>query len=521
MSSLARWRLAEQHWAAHQREAAASEYRQLLADPDWILPASLRLGAIAMGSGDVRGAVEHALQAHAAREPDPVLLEALCRLLLDVGELRAALDCVDDPAVAECTEPAVLFGLGRMMSAQGLPDRSLPLLRRAQRHGAVGPELHYRLGNDEAYAGHADAARREYESCLRLAPDFAPAHRGLAKLARATPERNHVARLRSLAQRIADAHPDAPLVHYALFKELDDLGQPDAAWPALAHGMRLRRAQVRHDDADEAALFVALHRVTAAQASPVSAAHDAEAGPQPVFIVGLPRSGTTLLERILGAHPDVADAGELRDAVAQLRWCTNLAGGPHPDAALVDAARGTDLHAFGRRYLAHTQWHAGGRRLYTDKLPANYLLVGLLANALPQARFLHLSRSAMDVCFSNLKELFADAYPHTYDQREMAAHYHRYHALMAHWRAQFPGRILDVDYDALVTDPEATARRVLGFLGLDWDAAVLAPQARSGIVATASSAQVREPIHGRFVGQWHRYASHLQPLREALGEFAG
>ena len=481
MSSLARWRLAEQHWAAHQREAAASEYRQLLADPDWILPASLRLGAIAMGSGDVRGAVEHALQAHAAREPDPVLLEALCRLLLDVGELRAALDCVDDPAVAECTEPAVLFGLGRMMSAQGLPDRSLPLLRRAQRHGAVGPELHYRLGNDEAYAGHADAARREYESCLRLAPDFAPAHRGLAKLARATPERNHVARLRSLAQRIADAHPDAPLVHYALFKELDDLGQPDAAWPALAHGMRLRRAQVRHDDADEAALFVALHRVTAAQASPVSAAHDAEAGPQPVFIVGLPRSGTTLL----------------------------------------DAARGTDLHAFGRRYLAHTQWHAGGRRLYTDKLPANYLLVGLLANALPQARFLLLSRSAMDVCFSNLKELFADAYPHTYDQREMAAHYHRYHALMAHWRAQFPGRILDVDYDALVADPEATARRVLGFLGLDWDAAVLAPQARSGIVATASSAQVREPIHDRFVGQWHRYASQLQPLRQALGKFAG
>ena len=110
MPSLARWQLAERHWAARQREAAEGEYRALLADPDWVLPASLRLGAIAMGRGDVRGAVEHALQAHAAREPDPVLLEALCRLLLDVGELRAALDCIDDPAMADCTDPAVLLG---------------------------------------------------------------------------------------------------------------------------------------------------------------------------------------------------------------------------------------------------------------------------------------------------------------------------------------------------------------------------------------------------------------------------
>ena len=161
MPSLARWQLAEQHWAARQREAAASEYRQLLADPDWVLPASLRLGAIAMGRGDVRGAVEHALQAHAAREPDPVLLEALCRLLLDVGELRAALDCIDDPAMADCTDPAVLLGAGRMMSAQGLPDRSLPLLRRAQVHGATGAELHYRLANDEAYAGNADGWEKQ------------------------------------------------------------------------------------------------------------------------------------------------------------------------------------------------------------------------------------------------------------------------------------------------------------------------------------------------------------------------
>lgn len=514
MSSLERWQLAERHWAARQREAAATEYHALLADPDWVLPASLRLGAIAMGRGDVRGAVEHALEAYGAREPDAVLLEALCRLLLDVGELQAALDCASDKAVAECTDPAVLLGFGRMLSSQGLPERSLPLLRRALAHGATGAEVHYRLGNDEAYAGDVAAARREYETALRIDSTHAPTHRGLAKLERATPEKNHLIRLRQAVSRVADSHPDAPLLHYAMFKELDDCEQIDAAWSALKTGMQLRRKQVRHDDATEAALFAALHKVRAKPGAPVLP------GPTPVFIVGLPRSGTTLLERVLGGHPDVADAGELRDAVAQLRWCTNRMGGPHLDPALVEAADEVDPALFGRRYLEHSQWQARSMRLYTDKMPANALMVGLLANAIPQARFLNLVRDPMDACFSNLKELFADAYPHSYDMGEMAAHYRRHHGLMQHWHEQFPGRILDVHYEELATDPEPVARAVLEHCGLDWTPTVLAPEARRGTVATASAAQVREPIHARFVGQWRRYEHHLKPLRAALGDLA-
>ena len=280
---------------------------------------------------------------------------------------------------------------------------------------------------------------------------------------------------------------------------------------ALESGMRARRAQVAFDPAAEADLFEALHAV----APDLERGHVGE-GPQPIFIVGLPRSGTTLLERILGGHPQVADAGELRDFTAQLRWGTALPGTNELDAPLVRAASRIDFAELGERYLSHTRWHARGKPFYTDKLPANFLNVGFIAQALPGAKILHMSRAPMDACFSNLKELFGPAYPHSYDQGEMADHYVRYRALMAHWHAAFPRRILDVSYEALAAEPERVAREVLAFCGLPWDDAVLAPEQRTGAVATASTAQVREPIHGRFVGQWRRYERQLQPLRERL-----
>ncbi|WP_146909791.1 tetratricopeptide repeat-containing sulfotransferase family protein [Arenimonas daejeonensis] len=459
--SLPRWQRAEALLAARQLEPARDLYLELLADPDWILPARLRLGAIALETAQLRAAVDHALAAFDTREPDPVLLEALCRLLLNVGELRHALACVDDPSIATCTDAAVLAGLGRMMADQGVPERAIALLRRARSLGADSADLHYQLGYAESYAGHDDAAETELEACLARAPDHAPAFRTLAKLRRATPARNHVDRLRAAIARVPEQHPDTPLLHYALFKELDDLGDTAAAWPALETGMRLRRLQLRYDPAADAALFEQLMQVRATATPP-----PVEPGPVPIFIVGMPRSGTTLLERIVGGHPDVTDAGELRDFTVQLRWCTEVFGGPQPDAALARAAARTDLSTLGRRYLDHTQWHAQGRAFYTDKMPANFLNVGYLANVLPQARFLHLVRDPMDVCFSNLKELFGDAYPHSYDQGEMAAHFLRYRKLMAHWHTQFPGRLLDVAYDALVSDPETTAHAVLAHCGL-------------------------------------------------------
>lgn len=508
---LATWQAAEQHRARGEDAAARAAFERLATHPEWVAPARLRLGHLALAQGRLRDAVAEALAARAADEADPVVLEAIVELLCQVGELQAALELAQSPALRDAPDPAVQQGLGQRLSEQSFAAEARPFLQRARALGADNPTLHYQLGLTALYAGEPDAAEAAFEACLARQPLHGAAHRQLAKLRTATPAKNHVDRLRAAIARAGENHLDAPPLYYALFKELDDLGDTIAAWPALEAGMRARRRQVSYDPAAEQAVFDQLMRVDGQGANT-----QAEPGPAPVFILGQPRSGTTLLERILGGAPGVADAGELRDFGFQLRWCADLAGPPGPDLALLAAAERVDPAELGRRYLGHTQWRAGGKPLYTDKLPANFLWLGHIARALPQAKFLHLVREPMDVCFSNLKELFAGAYPHSYDQREMAGHFRRYQALMAHWHAAFPGRVLDVPYDALVTRTEDVAREVLAFLGLPPAPGVADIARRTGAVATASAVQLREPVHARFLGQWRRYESQLQPLQQAL-----
>lgn len=509
--ALATWQAAEQFRARGDLDAASPAYERLAANADWVAPARLRLAELALARGRLRDAVAQALAAGQAEETDPVVLEAVLTALCQVGELEQALALSARPALVQAHDAAVQQGVGEQLQAQSFPAEAHPFLQRARQLGADGPGLHYQLGLSALYQGELDAAEAGFEACLARQPLHAAAHRQLAKLRRATPERNHLPRLRAAIAAMPPGFPDAPPLYYALFKELDDLGDTDAAWAALEAGMRARRAQLAYDPAAEAAVFERLMQLDGQGANTV-----AGPGPAPVFILGQPRSGTTLLERILGGAEAVADAGELRDFGFQLRWCADLPGRPGPDLALLDAAESVDPAELGRRYLQHTQWRAGGKPLYTDKLPANFLWLGHIARALPQAKFLHLVRDPMDVGFSNLKELFADAYPHSYDQVEMAAHLRRYRALMAHWHRVFPGRILDVSYEALATEPDATAQQVLAFLGLPAQPGVADIAARTGAVATASAVQLREPVHARFLGQWRRYESRLQPMRRAL-----
>lgn len=510
--SLQRWQHAERLLSARQHDAARTAYESLLADPVMAAMAHLRLSLIASVNGRYRDSVEHALGAYAARQPDPDLLELVCKRLMTLGEMEAAIDCATSPALLQTRNPATLAELGKLMSDHVQPVQALQLLERTRMLGLDSAAIRYLIGLSQMYAGDLVAAELELNGSLRADPDFARAARVLSKLKTQTVASNHIEQLRASIARIGKGHADAPLLHYALFKELDDLGEIDAAWLALSEGMRLRRRQIKYDSATEAVLFDHLHNVGGGH----PAAMNGEQGPTPIFIVGMPRSGTTLLERILGAHADVADAGELRDLIFQLRWMCDRVGGPHLDLDLAQRAQDIDWTELGKRYLSHTQWRANGRAFYTDKMPANYSNLGYIAKALPQAKILHMVRDPMDTCFSNLKELFANAYTHSYDQIEMADHYHRYRQLMTHWHAQFPGRILDVNYAELVAEPERVAREVLGFCGLSWQDGIVDVDQRSGTVATASALQVREPIHQRFLGQWRRYADYLSPMRERL-----
>jgi hypothetical protein len=237
-------------------------------------------------------------------------------------------------------------------------------------------------------------------------------------------------------------------------------------------------------------------------------------GPQPIFIIGMARSGTTVLERMLGNHPDVASAGELVDFDKQLHYAADTCN--TQSQAFLERLPGLDLADIGGRYLARTQWRAMGRSRFIDKQPPNWVQAGLIHAALPRARLLHLVRDPMDLCYSNWRAFFGDAYAYSYDMAGLAAHHRAYLRTMAHWHQVMPGTILDVSYADLVREPEAVMRKVFAHCGLEWRPGCLDMRANPAPVATLSAAQVRAPLHARAFGEWRRHAAQLEPLQRGL-----
>ena len=481
--------------------------------------ARLRLSTLATSQGRYRDSLEQLLAIAALQPPEADLLVLIAGMLHRLGESRVALGCLQHPAVRANRDRALLEEAAQLATQMDSIELAETLLDQADAIGRPGADGLYTRATAQLFQGRIEAAEATLESCLSLAPNFVQAHWTLSRARRQDAASNHVSRLRAQVAARPPDDPGLPFLAFALFKELDDLGETDAAWTALQAGCRAKRARLDPRERDEIAAFQALSQIAPGDrvlATAVSADAATHAAATPVFIVGMPRSGTTLLERILSAHPQVQDAGELDDFPLQMRWMANRFSKSFLDPAVIAAQTAADSAALGRRYLEHAAWRANGKSHFTDKLPLNFLHVGLIARALPQARILHMVRNPMDTCFSNLKELFADAYPHSYDQQEMAAHYGRYRRLMEHWHAGFPGRVHDVRYEDLVSDPEPVARAVMSFCGLAWQADSIRIEAREGAVTTASSVQVREPIHRRGIDGWRRYQSQLEPLRAAL-----
>jgi hypothetical protein len=234
----------------------------------------------------------------------------------------------------------------------------------------------------------------------------------------------------------------------------------------------------------------------------------------PIFIIGMARSGTTLLERMLGNHSQVAVAGELMDFGAQLHWMADTRNAQSD--TLVSRLPGLDHAELGRRYLAQTQWRAHGRMFFIDKQPPNWVLAGAVHAALPRAPILNLVRDPMDTCFSNWRAYFGDACAYSYDLDALAAHFNDYRRAIAHWHRVMPGTILDVPYAELVNEPEATLRQVFAFCGLEWQPGCADIARNVAPSATLSAAQVRGGVHVRAFGDWLPYAQHLSEFRGRL-----
>jgi tetratricopeptide (TPR) repeat protein len=509
------WERARGYIAQGQNEAARITLESLLQHMPGSAAVNLQLGGLAYAQDRLRDCARHTLAA-AANLPDDVdAIAQIILTLLQVGETVAARRCFDHASIARCRNGRSLALLASARQMLGEHGEALELMDRARALGHDNPDFRYARGVQLMFNGKAAEAEEELNACLRMGSTYGRASVTLARLRRQTREHNHLDYIRAQLQRVERGSEDHAAFEYALYKELDDIGEYAEAWTALQRGSSTMYARLRHDAADERRIVDALLALCTREF--VAAQPYAVDGPRPIFIVGMPRSGTTVLDRILGNHSQVTSAGELGDFARALRWTADHKSLMPIDRTILARAPGMDFEQVGRRYLAQTQWRAQGRHCFVDKLPINWIQAAFIAKAMPHACILHLVRDPMDTCFSNFRAFFGVGYAYSYDFEALAAHYHDYRRTLAHWHEVMPGRILDVDYARLVDDPEATTREVLAFCGLEYEPGCTELERNTAPVATLSNQQVREPIHRRAHAEWRRYEQQLEPLRRALG----
>jgi tetratricopeptide (TPR) repeat protein len=506
------WKRAERYLNENQIAAARVALESLAQEAPQNIDVHLILGGIAWDEDRVRDATRHALDAANMLPDDELLIADVVAALLQAGETVAARKALAHPAFARTREVAALARASGFRYKLAEHADALALLDRAKSLGADGAEFRFSRGMQLVFNGRMKEAEAELDATLRMPNAPARATLELARLRKQTPERNHLDDLARRIKTVAQGSEEQAAIEFARYKELEDLGRYDEAWDALARANAMMYARHSHDPATTRRLFGRLTDICTPEfLRPADIVHE---GAQPIFIIGMPRSGTTVVDRLLANHPDVSLAGELDDFALQMRWASDHQA--TLDDTVLDRLDRIDYAGLGRRYLDQAQWRAHGKRYFTDKLPRNWMVAGLIAKSLPQARIVHLVRDPMDVCFSNFRVMFADAFAHIYDLDALASHYREYRRVMAHWHAAMPGRIMDVVYSDLVRDPETTMRAVLAHCGLEWDPACVDLTLNEAAVATLSTAQVREPIHARALQEWRRYERQLEPLRKAL-----
>ncbi len=375
-------------------------------------------------------------------------------------------------------------------------------------------DFRYNLAMAERMTGDLEAAEANLDIVIAARPDDAEAYSARSDLRKQTRERNHVAQLEAVHRRLKGRRA-AFAVEFALAKELEDLGEYSSSFSHLHAACQSYRALLRYDVAEDVAVLEKLRTThTATTMRNLGPGFDTQ---ECIFIIGLPRSGTTLVERILASHSEVYAGGELQafpkvvvNAVAQRE------GRSVKKLDFVESALQVDFKDLGCAYLDATRPQTGYTARFTDKLPLNYLYAGLIHVALPGSRFIVLKRHPMDSCFAMYKTLFADAYPFTYDLRDLSRYYVAWDRLMRHWESVIGDTWLSVSYEGLVADQEGVSRKIVSHCGLAWEERCLDFHNHSAAVATASAAQVRRPLYSESVGKWQRYADQLEPLARDL-----
>jgi tetratricopeptide (TPR) repeat protein len=415
-----------------------------------------------------------------------------------------------DFAEALSNRGLVLHELRRCEEALASYDRALTL----QPDFA---DAHHNHGVTLKSLGRLAEARRAVERAIQLAPQNPSHFLNLSEVYQFVAGDPHVAMMEDLARNIESLPVEQQIeLHFALAKAYEDIGHRNESFRQLLVGNALKR---RHINYDETKSMVEFENFTAAFTPELmwTFQHVGVPSSAPLFIIGMPRSGTTLIEQILASHPRVFGAGELPNLDNAVDSMRSTGGITISFRELMLNISGEHLQQLGARYVFEITRLAPNATYITDKMPSNFFFVGLIHLALPNAHIIHVNRDPVDTCLSCFSTLFADGNYHAYDLSELGRYYRRYQTLMQHWhRILPPGRILDVRYEDVVADLEGQARRIIAHCGLDWDRRCLDFHESKRPVHTASVAQVRRPIYSSSVGRWRAYEPFLRPLLAEL-----
>ncbi|HEY7776626.1 MAG TPA: sulfotransferase [Kineobactrum sp.] len=495
-------------------EEAGRHCQQALAQQPELVPAHFLVGLIALEAMERKTAFS-AFQSVVRLDRDHAAAWAqLAKLYMSEGQVKLADAALRETRRIKPDDPVVLDLIATTLSLMGEHGAAQAFFARANTRRPGHPPFMLNLANNLVYHGDTERADAVFQDIIQLQPDSPQAHWALASSTKATDD-THINEMQALLER----HPNNPRARafylYAIGKEREDLQHWEPAFEALRAGAAARRETVDYDEPAETEMFQALQELYTPEwlAGCSGGIPDAS----PIFVLGQPRTGTTLVERIITSHSQVHSAGELQQFGLALRRLSAYEDPRRFSAELFARARELAPAQVGGLYLQTSHRMRGGTPRFVDKLPQNYLLIPLILAALPNARIVHLVRDPMDACFASFKQLFADAYLHSYEQGEMARHHARYHQLMGLWRQRFPGRIHDISYEATARNLEPNARALINYLQLPWEDACLDFHQQDSAVTTASAVQVREPAHTRSIGRWRRYEAQLQPMCDTLG----
>jgi tetratricopeptide (TPR) repeat protein len=412
--------------------------------------------------------------------------------------------------LSTCTELALV------LNKLNCHDLSEQHYQQALKLSPGNSQILFNLASVQRYLGKIEDAENNFDKVIMGNPNDYEAYLQRSGLRKQTPDYNHIKQLEKSLKRGIKSPLGKTQVYYALSKELEDTQDYQKSFSALDKGASNRRKHMKYNVSGDVDTINSIIKTFDAQVfnQPATGFDNNEA----IFVLGLPRTGSTLIERIIGCHTDVISAGELNNfAMVMMNECKKIsATQPKTKQALVELTRHINFKSLGKNYIDSTRPDTGNTARFIDKLPLNSLYVGLIHLALPNAKIIHVKRHPLDTCYAIYKQLFTDGYPFSYSLDDLAEYYIAHHKLMAHWETVLPGVIHHVAYEDVINDIDKEAKDLIAYCDLDWQPQCVDFHNNKSASTTASASQVREPLYRKSMARWRNYEEQLAPLKLKL-----